>query len=77
VQDVNAWLLLLLFFCLFFFFPNQPTNKRKNQNPKQTTSLEISVDELSQSQEALSRHNPCSEGVSPPPLLEKVNKTEQ
>jgi hypothetical protein len=69
--------IIIIIFLPFFFFPNQPTNKRKNQNPKQTTSLEISVDELSQSHEALSRHNRCSEGVSPPPLLEKVNKTEQ
>lgn len=27
--------------------------------------------------EALSRHNPCSEGVSPPPLLYKDNKRKQ
>lgn len=43
--------------------------KCKDQNPRQAISLEIFVDELSQRSEALSRHNPCSEGVSPPPLL--------
>lgn len=50
---------------LFFF----PPPKSKYQNPRQAISLEISVDELSQRSEALSRHNPCSEGVSPPPPL--------
>lgn len=34
-------------------FPN-PKETNKNQNPKQTISLEISVDEMSQSQ----RHSP-------------------
>lgn len=36
------------------YFSKPKTNKNTNQNPKQTISLEISVDEMSQSQ----RHSP-------------------